>query len=126
MNVVFYAIGVVFVLLGLQVIAFSWMGDEGTRSALLALAPMAVGAYFLFLGRRCTSDEGEDVTPYIKQGGYVLMGLGAALAALSGWAALPYFTGESCSAALLGLFVGAPIVLVLWAVGITALVAARR
>ena len=90
------------------------------------LVPFALGTYFFYLAGRCEVKPGRDVRPYIRQGGYSFLVLGLALAGLCMRVAVPYFRGESDSIALIGLAIGAPVIVALWVCGISALIVARK
>jgi len=78
------------------------------------------------LGRQCEEKPDKDVRHVIRQGGYSFLGLGLALLGFFIWTAMPYFRGESCNMATIGLVLGAPAVAALWICGVAALIVSRR
>ena len=94
--------------------------------AVMLIYTVLPAVYLFWLAGRCKEEPGRDVRPYIRQGGFVLLGLGVAVAGFSVWSAMPYFRGESCSMAAIGLLFAPPVVVLLYALGVVALVQARR
>jgi hypothetical protein len=99
---------------------------EGLLITLRAVIAILLGIYFFRLGIICIERPGKDVRPYIRQGGFLLLGLGLALLVLGIWMAMPYFRGYSDNMALMGLVFGMPAIVVFWICGVAALIVGRR
>ena len=93
-------------------------------SVVLGALLIGPGIYLFVLTQRFEK-PGNDIGPLLRKGGYVLLGSGFALATTFVWLAMPYFMGTSCNMALMALYLGTPVVMLLLIFGAMALYEAR-